>query len=56
VIDRLKGDLDRVTVAWGFSGHGFKFVSVVGEILADLSMFGKTDLPIGFLNADRFKK
>lgn len=56
VIDRLKGDLDRVTVAWGFSGHGFKFVSVVGEILADLSMSGKTDLPIGFLNADRFKK
>lgn len=53
VIDRLKGIQDRVTVAWGFSGHGFKFVSVVGEILADLSMFGKTNLPIGFLSASR---
>lgn len=28
---------DRVAVAAGFSGHGFKFVPVVGEILADLS-------------------
>ena len=27
----------QVTVAAGFSGHGFKFASVVGEILADLS-------------------
>jgi sarcosine oxidase len=26
---------DRVVVAAGFSGHGFKFVPVVGEILAD---------------------
>ena len=28
---------DRVAVAAGFSGHGFKFVPIVGEILADLS-------------------
>jgi sarcosine oxidase len=28
---------DRVAVAAGFSGHGFKFVPVVGEILADLT-------------------
>jgi sarcosine oxidase len=28
---------ERVAVAAGFSGHGFKFVPVVGEILADLS-------------------
>jgi len=40
--------------ATGFSGHGFKFVSVVGEILADLIMKGSTSLPIGFLNATRF--
>lgn len=30
-------DWDRVAVAAGFSGHGFKFVPVVGEILADLT-------------------
>ena len=29
---------ERVTVACGFSGHGFKFVPVVGEILADLAL------------------
>jgi sarcosine oxidase len=32
----------RVAVASGFSGHGFKFVPVVGEILADLALDGKT--------------
>ncbi len=32
----------RVTVAAGFSGHGFKFCSVVGEIMADLALAGGT--------------
>lgn len=36
----------KVTVACGFSGHGFKFVPVVGEILADLAMTGATSHPI----------
>ncbi len=54
VIDNLAGMEDQVCVAWGFSGHGFKFVPVVGEILADLAMYGKTSLPIEFLNAGRF--
>ncbi|WP_223881107.1 FAD-dependent oxidoreductase [Nesterenkonia ebinurensis] len=31
---------DQVAIAWGFSGHGFKFVPVVGEILADLVQHG----------------
>lgn len=56
VIDLLPGLEDRACMAWGFSGHGFKFVSVVGEILADLAMEGRTDHPIGFLSASRFKK
>jgi sarcosine oxidase len=55
VIDNLPGMEEHVCVAWGFSGHGFKFVPVVGEILADLAMYGQTDLPINFLNANRFK-
>jgi sarcosine oxidase len=54
IIDHLPGYDKRVTVACGFSGHGFKFVSVVGEILADLAMKGKTELPIGFLRLSRF--
>ena len=42
--------------ASGFSGHGFKFVSVIGEILADLVIKGKTDAPIEFLRLKRFKQ
>ena len=39
----------------GFSGHGFKFCSVVGEILADLVVDGKTRHEIGFLRMSRFR-
>ncbi|HEX5668978.1 MAG TPA: N-methyl-L-tryptophan oxidase [Chitinophagaceae bacterium] len=53
VIDNLPGMEEHVCVAWGFSGHGFKFVPVVGEILADLAMYHKTALPISFLSAKR---
>jgi sarcosine oxidase len=41
-------------VACGFSGHGFKFASVVGEVLADLATTGQTSLPVGFLGLGRF--
>lgn len=53
IIDFLPEN-NNVIVAAGFSGHGFKFASVVGEVLNDLSTKGKTDLPIQFLNASRF--
>jgi sarcosine oxidase len=53
IIDRHPGH-ERVTVASGFSGHGFKFASVVGEVLADLALEGKTALPAGFLGLERF--
>ena len=43
----------QVAIAAGFSGHGFKFASVVGEILADLATTGRTSHPIGFLAPDR---
>jgi sarcosine oxidase len=45
---------ERVVVACGFSGHGFKFVPVVGEILADLVTDGGTRHPIGLFDPDRF--
>ena len=38
----------------GFSGHGFKFCSVVGEILADLALDGETRHDIEFLRLSRF--
>ncbi len=40
--------------AAGFSGHGFKFSSVVGEVLSDLAMHGKTQRPIDFLRTRAF--
>ena len=46
---------ERVSLACGFSGHGFKFASVIGQILADLATGdGQTDLPVGFLSLARF--
>lgn len=45
---------DRVVLAAGFSGRGFKFCSVVGEILADLALDGETRHDVGFLRLDRF--
>ena len=56
VIDCLKETEGRVCFARGFSGHGFKFVSVVGEIMSDLAIKGFTSLPIEFLSAKRFLK
>lgn len=54
IIDKLPGYEENVCIACGFSGHGFKFVPVIGEILSDLAINGKTNLPIEFLNANRF--
>lgn len=47
-------DHPQVTVAAGFSGHGFKFASVVGSVLADLATEGATDHPIDAFGIDRF--
>jgi len=54
IIDLLHGYEDKVAIACGFSGHGFKFASAVGEILADLAVDGKTKQAIEFLGASRF--
>jgi sarcosine oxidase len=52
IVDRLAED-PNVVVASACSGHGFKFSSVIGEILADLVLKGETRHPIGFLSARR---
>ncbi|WP_339174524.1 N-methyl-L-tryptophan oxidase [Paenibacillus sp. FSL H7-0943] len=44
----------NVLVAGGFSGHGFKFSSVVGEILADLATSGATNHNIQPFALSRF--
>ncbi|MCL3860989.1 N-methyl-L-tryptophan oxidase [Actinotalea sp. K2] len=38
----LHPGVPQVAVACGFSGHGFKFVPVIGEVLADLVVDGAT--------------
>lgn len=52
VIDRLPG-ASHVTIVAGFSGHGFKFAPVVGEIVADLVQRGETKHDIGLFRATR---
>jgi sarcosine oxidase len=52
VVDRHP-DFDNVVYAGGFSGHGFKFSTVIGEILADLSIDGRRVPEADFLAADR---
>jgi sarcosine oxidase len=47
---------ERIVVAGGFSGHGFKFAPVVGEIVTDLLVDGGTRFDIGFLSHKRFEK
>jgi glycine/D-amino acid oxidase-like deaminating enzyme len=51
VVDRLP-DLP-IAVACGFSGHGFKFAPVIGEVLADLAV-GQVPADIEFLSLRRF--
>ena len=45
---------ERAIVAAGFSGHGFKFCSVIGEILADLALDDETSHDIGLFHLGRF--
>jgi sarcosine oxidase len=46
----------HVSVAAGFSGHGFKFCSVVGEIMADLALDGGTRHDLALFRLSRFHR
>lgn len=46
-------ELSRVILAAGFSGHGFKLAPVIGEILADLALEGRTAHDISFFSPTR---
>ncbi len=46
-------DYPQISIAAGFSGHGYKFCSVVGEILADLATEGRTEHPIDLFSPAR---
>ena len=55
VID-LHPDYPQVSIASPCSGHGFKFASVVGEIMADLAEKGFTRHDIGLFRLDRLRQ
>ncbi|MBS0262708.1 MAG: N-methyl-L-tryptophan oxidase [Planctomycetes bacterium] len=39
----------NVAIGAGFSGHGFKFTGVLGEVLSDLVLTGQAAVPVDFL-------
>lgn len=45
---------ERLILCGGFSGHGFKFAPVIGEIAAELAVDGSTRHQIDFLSLRRF--
>ena len=47
-------DHSQVTIASPCSGHGFKFASVIGEIVADLAIDGRTRHPVALFDVSRF--
>lgn len=53
VVGALPGT-DRMIVACGFSGHGFKMAPAIGAAIADLVIKRRTDLPIEQMRPDRF--
>ncbi len=52
VIDRHP-QVENLFIAAGFSGHGFKFATAIGELLADWVCGQKSTLPIDFLRLKR---
>jgi sarcosine oxidase len=54
VIDRHPEHANLI-LCGGFSGHGFKFAPVIGEIGADLALDGGSRHEIGFLSLSRFE-
>ena len=52
LIDTVPGQ-PNVVVSSACSGHGFKFTSVIGEILADLALQGGSALPTALFSFDK---
>ncbi|SFJ77312.1 N-methyl-L-tryptophan oxidase [Thermoflavimicrobium dichotomicum] len=53
IIDQLP-DFPHIKIVTGFSGHGFKFASVIGEIVSELVTKGKSSYDISMFSLDRF--
>ena len=55
IIDRFPGN-GNVVFAAGFSGHGFKFAPLVGELVASLSLGEVTEFPMDTFSLSRFQR
>ena len=55
IIDRHPAH-ENIIIAAGFSGHGFKFASAVGEVLAKLSKKEEVSLDLSAFSINRFAK
>lgn len=53
IIDHYPGD-ERIVIGCGFSGHGYKFASALGEALSLMALGEPTPVDLGFLAAGRF--
>jgi sarcosine oxidase len=51
----LHPEYPQVSLAAGFSGHGFKFASVIGEVMSDLAINQSTEHPISLFSPTRFR-
>jgi sarcosine oxidase len=54
ILDYLPNTNQRVVLACGFSGHGFKFAPVIGELLSQMVNNESSELNIDFLRLNRF--
>lgn len=55
LLDLVPGETN-IVAASPCSGHGYKFASVVGEILADLAVDGGTALPVGLFSFEALRR
>ncbi|MET3682699.1 glycine/D-amino acid oxidase-like deaminating enzyme [Alkalibacillus flavidus] len=55
IIDPLPG-YPNIHVACGFSGHGFKFSSVIGEILSEFVLYGELSFDLSSFRYNRFNQ
>lgn len=54
IIDYFPGN-DRIVLASGFSGHGFKFASAIGELLVDMTNKKDINFDLSLFSLERFK-
>ena len=55
ILDRLPG-YENVVIAAGFSGHGFKFAPIIGEMVADMLTDREPEFPLSQFAISRFKR